>query len=207
MKPDSSDPSLCPQRRNPECEPTSPPLFTRDNRSPYHPLVKQQEMAQIGGTAERLRQMGWHIVLTAGCFDMLHPGHLRMLQWAARQGTILIVGINDDESVARLKGAGRPVLSQTVRAEMVAGLECVSHVVLFPEPTPARLVELVRPHVYVKGEEYRTREIPEIEGVRPAIDLLFAPQIPGFSTSKMLRHIDRRFGGYETMPWSGKGTG
>lgn len=99
------------------------------------------------------------IVFTNGCFDILHVGHVRYLQEAARLGDILVVGLNSDESVRRLKGAERPVNSEADRAEILASLKCVSYVVMFEEDTPYNLIEKLQPDVLVKGGDYKPEEV------------------------------------------------
>lgn len=101
-----------------------------------------------------------------GCFDLLHVGHIRYLQGAAREADRLIVAINDDESVRRLKGMNRPVLAAADRAELVAALRAVDYVVIFPEPTVTPLLELLQPEVHCKGTDYTVDTVPERETVR-----------------------------------------
>ena len=101
-----------------------------------------------------------------GCFDLLHVGHVRYLQGAAREADRLIVAINDDESVRRLKGTNRPVLAAADRAELVAALRGVDYVVIFPEPTVTPLLELLKPDVHCKGTDYTADTVPERETVR-----------------------------------------
>lgn len=112
-----------------------------------------------------LRRQGATVVLTNGCFDLLHVGHVRYLQVARRLGDCLIVGVNADESVRRLKGEGRPLLPEAERAEVVAALGCVDYVVIFAEETAERLVARLEPDVYVKGSDYGPggKELPEAE--------------------------------------------
>ncbi len=100
------------------------------------------------------RRAGKQIVLTNGCFDLLHVGHVRALQAARALGDILVVGVNCDESVRRLKGPARPFVPEAERAELLAGLSAVDCVAIFPEPTAERLAAIVRPDVYVKGADY-----------------------------------------------------
>ena len=108
------------------------------------------------------------IVFTNGVFDLLHPGHVQLLQFAREQGDLLIVGINDDESVRRLKGEKRPIFPLTERMEVLAALECVDHVVSFSEDTPLQLIRaLGRIDVLVKGGDYEPEEVVgrnEVEG-------------------------------------------
>src|SRR5438309_10682499 len=111
-------------------------------------IVRLEELAQH---ANNLRAAGKKIVATNGCFDLLHVGHVRYLNAARALGDALIVGINGDESVRELKGLGRPVNNQSDRAEIIAALECVDLVAIFPELRATRFLELAAPDIYVKG--------------------------------------------------------
>jgi D-beta-D-heptose 7-phosphate kinase/D-beta-D-heptose 1-phosphate adenosyltransferase len=114
----------------------------------------------------RLRREGKRIVFTNGCFDILHAGHAQYLRRAAALGDVLLVGLNGDASVRRLKGEGRPVQGAADRAYLLASLSCVSYVTIFPEDTPARLIREVVPHVLVKGGDWKGREIVGSDVVR-----------------------------------------
>ena len=107
------------------------------------------------------RAAGRTISFANGAFDLLHVGHVRYLQGAAQEGDVLVVAINDDASVRALKGAGRPVLAQDARAELVAALRCVDYVVIFPELTVGPLLEALRPDVHCKGTDYSVESVPE----------------------------------------------
>jgi D-beta-D-heptose 7-phosphate kinase/D-beta-D-heptose 1-phosphate adenosyltransferase len=136
------------------------------------------------------RASGARLVFTNGCFDLLHPGHVRYLEAARALGDLLVVGLNDDASVRRLKGPGRPVLDLAERAEVLAGLTAVDQVVPFTEDTPMHLIEALQPDVLVKGADWGAddivgREVVLARGGRVArIDL-----VPGVSTSEILRRI------------------
>jgi len=112
------------------------------------------------------RAAGRTIAFANGCFDLLHVGHVRYLASAAQEAEILIVAINDDDSVRRLKGEGRPVLSAADRAELVAALRSVDYVVIFPEPTVGPLLTELRPDVHCKGTDYTVESVPERDIVR-----------------------------------------
>ena len=107
------------------------------------------------------RSAGLSVAFANGCFDLLHVGHVRYLEAAAAEGDRLIVAINDDESVGRLKGKGRPILAAADRAELVAALRCVDYVVIFPEPTVGPLLRAVKPDVHCKGTDYTLDTVPE----------------------------------------------
>jgi D-glycero-beta-D-manno-heptose 1-phosphate adenylyltransferase len=112
------------------------------------------------------RRAGRTIAFANGCFDLLHVGHVRYLDAAAQEGDVLIVAINDDESVRALKGKGRPILPAAARAELVAALRCVDFVVIFPESTVGPLLEAIRPDVHCKGTDYTLDSVPERDVVR-----------------------------------------
>ncbi len=147
---------------------------------------------------EGLRAAGKRLVFTNGVFDLLHPGHVRYLAAARALGDVLIVGLNSDASVRRIKGPGRPIQDQAARAEVVAALAAVDFVVIFDEDTAAELVGFIRPDIYVKGGDYAGVEAnrwPEAEVVRAyggeVRTLGFAP---GHSTSEIIRKIAERYG-------------
>lgn len=126
-------------------------------------LLSREEL--IRKVAEA-RENGARIVLANGCFDVLHVGHVRYLEGARRLGDVLIVGINSDAQVATQKGAGRPVLSASERAEIVASLESVTYVTIFDEPTVEQLLLALKPDVHAKGTDYTTDTVPERDVVR-----------------------------------------
>lgn len=130
------------------------------------------------------------VVLTNGWFDLLHLGHARVLEHAASLGDLLIVGINDDDSVRSMKSTERPLTPAGDRAEMIGALACVDYVVIFPERTAERLVHALRPDVYVKGGDYDESELPEAAVVRRlGGEVVLAPLLPGRSTSELLQRI------------------
>ena len=147
-------------------------------------------MENIQIAAASWRAAGLTIVFTNGCFDLLHPGHVRYLNEAAGQGDLLVVGINMDESVAELKGPGRPILTLEERTEVLLALRSVYAVVPFADETPLELIRLVRPHVLVKGgdwavEEIVGREVVEAEG-GTVLSLHF---YAGISTTDIIHRI------------------
>ncbi len=126
-------------------------------------IVTREELKEL---VESDRAAGRTVALANGCFDLLHVGHVRYLEAAAAEADRLVVAINDDGSVARLKGEGRPVLPEADRAELVGGLRAVDYVVLFSEPTVAGLLDELRPDVHCKGTDYTADTVPEREVVR-----------------------------------------
>ena len=112
------------------------------------------------------RAAGRTIVLANGCFDLLHVGHVRYLEAAKREGAVLVVALNSDESVRRNKGEGRPFVHEDERVEVIAALRCVDFVTVFGEPTADDLIRALRPNVHAKGTEWRADNVPELATVR-----------------------------------------
>lgn len=121
-------------------------------------IVTLEELEQAVASE---RSRGRTIALANGVFDLLHVGHVRFLQGAAAEGDVLVVGVNDDESVRQLKGQGRPILPARERAELVAALRGVDYVVIFPGPTVGPLLRTLRPDVHCKGTDYTVESVPE----------------------------------------------
>ena len=135
-------------------------------RLPEDPAKKVISRRAAAALFSRLRRAGKRIVFTNGCFDILHAGHARYLRRAAAMGDVLVVGLNGDGSVRRLKGEGRPIQKADDRAYLLASLGCVSYVVVFSEDTPAALIEEVVPHVLVKGGDWKGKSIAGADFVR-----------------------------------------
>jgi D-glycero-beta-D-manno-heptose 1-phosphate adenylyltransferase len=112
------------------------------------------------------RAAGRTIAFANGCFDVLHVGHIRYLQGAAKEADVLVVAVNGDESVRELKGAGRPVMNEAERAEIIAAIRGVSYVTIFREQSPARLIGDFKPDVHCKGTDYTAESVPEAAVVR-----------------------------------------
>lgn len=125
------------------------------------------------------------IVFTNGCFDMFHVGHLHILKEAKKHGSKLIVGVNSDDSVKRLKGKYRPVINENDRLNIVSSIECVDQVILFDEDTPLKLIEKIKPDVIVKGGDYEAGEVVGSNMARVVI----VPLIPNISTSDIILKI------------------
>jgi rfaE bifunctional protein nucleotidyltransferase chain/domain len=155
-------------------------------------ILTREEMTE---ERKRLRKRGERLVFTNGCFDILHPGHVRYLKEARSLGDHLLVAVNSDETVARLKGPGRPLTPLAERMELLAALGCVDYVVAFEEETPFEIIEEIVPDVLVKGGDWTKdgivgRERVEREGGR----VLSLPYAPGFSTSNLIERIVTRLG-------------
>ena len=138
----------------------------------------------------REKRNGRCIVFTNGCFDLLHPGHIGSLEQARALGDALIVGLNSDASVRQLKGAGRPVLPERERAEILAALECVDAVVIFDELTPREVIARLLPDILAKGGDWPGDQIVGREEVEAAGGrVVSVPVVPGYSTTEILRKI------------------
>jgi len=138
----------------------------------------------------REKRNGRRVVFTNGCFDLLHPGHIGSLEQARALGDALIVGLNSDASVRQLKGAGRPVLPERERAEILAALECVDAVVIFDELNPREIIARLLPDVLVKGADWPGDQIVGREEVEAAGGRVVSiPVVPGYSTTEILRKI------------------
>jgi phosphoheptose isomerase len=142
------------------------------------------------------REEGKRVVWTNGCFDLLHAGHLRSLRAARALGDVLVVGVNGDESVRRLKGSTRPIVPAAERAELLAALECVDFAIIFDEPTPEASLDRLRPDVHCKGAEYAPpRGKPVVEaGLVEAYGgrVAFLPMLPAHSTTDLIERVSRR---------------
>lgn len=147
------------------------------------------------------RQQGRKLVFTNGCFDILHRGHISYLNQAKGLGDVLIVGLNDDASVRRLKGNGRPVNTLDDRAQVLSALSCIDHVIPFSEDTPARLIEVIRPDVFVKGGDYTLETLPEAPLVKSLGGVVrILPYLKDTSTTAL---IDRIWEAYQ-VPKNGR---
>ena len=132
------------------------------------------------------------IVLTNGCFDILHVGHIRSLQKAKSMGDILAVGLNSDNSVKKIKGDKRPINNEKERAEVLAALSCIDIVTIFSEETAERFIEIVKPEIYVKGSEYNLDKLPETKIVNKYGGRIYQiPMIPNSSTTSLIEKIKK----------------
>ena len=139
------------------------------------------------------RREGARVVFTNGCFDIVHAGHVRYLEAARALGDVLVLGLNDDASVRRLKGPGRPILSLAERAEVLAGLTAVDHLVAFAEDTPLALIEMIEPDVLVKGADWAADDIVGRDVVLARGGRVERIEcVPGMSTSEIIRRIRAR---------------
>ncbi|MFY7794337.1 MAG: D-glycero-beta-D-manno-heptose 1-phosphate adenylyltransferase [Chitinophagaceae bacterium] len=145
---------------------------------------------EIARQAERWRLLSKRIVFTNGCFDILHAGHLDLLARAAAMGDVLVVGLNSDASVQRLKGPERPVNDQDFRSQLLSHLQMVDAVILFGEDTPLELIRLIRPDVLVKGGDYQAEDVVGFTDVTAGggcVEII--PLVEGLSTSAIIDRI------------------
>jgi D-beta-D-heptose 7-phosphate kinase/D-beta-D-heptose 1-phosphate adenosyltransferase len=158
-------------------------------------ILQPDELAPLVCSRQQAGERG---VFTNGCFDLLHLGHVRYLQDARNLGDFLILGLNSDESVRRLKGEGRPLVPEMERAEILAALTCIDYVTIFTEVTASRLVDLLQPAIYVKGGDYAgahsdtpdTNRLPEAKVVQAYGGLVrLIPYIPQHSTTELIAAI------------------
>ena len=144
------------------------------------------DIKEISNLVREWKQSGETVVFTNGCFDVLHVGHLDYLNKARKLGNRLVVGLNSDASVRRLKGENRPINGRNERTRMLAALQCVDAVVVFDEDTPERLISLICPDYLVKGGDYK---IEEIVGRQYAREVMTIPLVDGFSTTSIIERI------------------
>lgn len=154
-----------------------------------HKLLSLRELAS---ERDRLHRQGRRLVLTNGCFDLLHLGHVRYLQAARELGDALVVAVNGDDSVRALKGPTRPLNVEGDRAEVLAALECVDFVTVFAEVRATEVIRALRPHIYAKGGDYtreslNPEEIAALEAAGTSVHIL--PLVPGKSTSALIEHV------------------
>lgn len=156
-------------------------------------VLTREELSKAVGEA---KAAGKTVVFTNGCFDILHVGHVRYLQQARSKGDLLVVGVNTDDSVRKLKGPDRPINPENDRAELLAALESVDYVTLFCEDTPIELIRAIRPDIHVKGGDYKPEDMPEAEvvrsyGGRVEVIPFWATESEGFSTTKTVDSITK----------------
>jgi len=152
-----------------------------------HKLKTSEEIVQACAEHRRRKK---RIVFTNGCFDLLHVGHIKLFQFARDKGDVLIVGLNSDDSVGQLKGAGRPVLDQNERAYILAALEHVDHIVIFEETNPLNLIKAIKPDILVKGADYTEDTVVGrsfVESYGGRVEL--APLVEGVSSTGIVSRI------------------
>jgi rfaE bifunctional protein nucleotidyltransferase chain/domain len=153
-------------------------------------VISQDSLKEL---VKDLKSKGKIIVFTNGCFDIIHPGHIKILFEAKKQGDVLIVGINDDDSVRRLKGQDRPILPLPARQIVLASIEAVDYVVPFSEDTPENLITQIEPDVLVKGEDWSEDKIVGADFVKSKGGRVVRVKLfEGFSTSNIIKKIKEK---------------
>ena len=153
----------------------------------------KQTASQLKKIFPRLRRQGKKIAFTNGCFDLLHYGHVRYLEKAKSANRVLIVGVNSDSSVRRIKGTGRPINDEKSRAAVLAALVSVDYVVIFHEDTPLDLIRSLVPDILIKGADWKGKKVVGAEVVQAVggkIELV--PYLSGFSTTSIIKAIDAK---------------
>ncbi len=161
-------------------------------------IVSQEELIEI---AAREKREGRRVVFTNGCFDLLHPGHVRCLAEARALGDVLIVAVNSDRSMRAIKGSERPLVPEQDRAEVLAALASVDYVTIFDEPTPRELISRVLPNLLVKGADWAPGEVVGRQEVEAAGGRVVSiPLVPGYSTTKLVERIRTAGDGVTAAP-------
>jgi len=151
---------------------------------------KIKTLTELKQIVDKLKRQGKKIVFTNGCFDLLHIGHVRYLQEAKNLGDVLIVAVNSDDSVKKIKGEGRPIIPAEERSEVIAALGCVDYVVIFHETLPNRVIGTLKPDVHVKGGDYSIDELPEAKIVKSyGGKVIILGKVEGHSTSEIIRRV------------------
>ena len=152
-------------------------------------------LAALKRNISRLRRQGKKIAFTNGCFDILHYGHVSYLESAKKHNRVLVVGVNSDSSVQKIKGPKRPIIKQKERAALLAALACIDFVIIFNEETPLHLIQAVKPDILIKGADWKNKtavgsEFVKLYGGR----VEFIQYLSNFSTSKIIETIGQRWG-------------
>lgn len=145
-----------------------------------------KDIKKFKKTLAILKKQGKRIVFTNGCFDLIHPGHVKTLKQARKSGDVLIVGLNSDKSVRKIKGETRPILNQNARSVIVSALETVDYVIIFNEPTPYKLIKSLRPDYLIKGADWKEDEIVGNNLVKKIIRV---KSVKNCSTSLIIKKI------------------
>ena len=157
-------------------------------------MSKIYSLFELKNIIEGEKRKGKKIVLTNGCFDLIHVGHIRYLKEAKKKGDILIVALNSDESVRKLKGSGRPLLKEKERAEIISSFYFVDYVTIFPETNVEKVLLTLKPDIHAKGSDYTPETVPEKEVVKKyggKIEITGGPKVK--STSEIIKEIKRKF--------------
>jgi len=153
--------------------------------------VKIYSRKKLKNIINKLKRSGKKIVFTNGCFDLIHAGHIKSFEKAKSLGDILVVGLNSDASIKRLKGPNRPLVNEKSRASVISALEAVDYVTIFSEDTPGELIALLKPDILVKGGDYKINEIVGRENVKKVVRV---PLLKGYSTTELIKKIVKVYG-------------
>ncbi|UCG35614.1 MAG: D-glycero-beta-D-manno-heptose 1-phosphate adenylyltransferase [Candidatus Omnitrophota bacterium] len=151
-------------------------------------MSKIKSLPALKKIVTRLKKQKKRIVFTNGCFDFIHPGHIKILRQAKSKGDILIVGLNSDSSVKKIKGPRRPIMNEKARAEVLAALEPIDYIVLFKEPTPYKLIQELKPHTLIKGADWSKDKIIGADLIQKVYSIKL---YPGYSTTKIIEKIKK----------------
>ena len=149
--------------------------------------TKLKNIDELNIILEDCRKKGKRIVFTNGCFDILHRGHVEYLQKARELGDLLVLGLNSDSSVKRLKGDERPINNEMDRAIVLSALECITYICIFHEDTPLELIKLVKPDILVKGGDYKIEDVVGREYSKETVLIDF---VDGYSTTNIIKKIN-----------------
>jgi D-beta-D-heptose 7-phosphate kinase/D-beta-D-heptose 1-phosphate adenosyltransferase len=152
--------------------------------------TKLKKISDLQKIVKNLKRQNNAIVFTNGCFDILHPGHIKVIKTAKNKGQILIVAINSDKSIKLIKDSGRPILSQKARVELISAIEYVDYVVLFDEPTPYKLIKALKPDILVKGGDWQKKDIVGNNLVKKVFCVKL---LAGHSTTNIIKKIIRKY--------------
>jgi rfaE bifunctional protein nucleotidyltransferase chain/domain len=158
-------------------------------------LNKLYSLPQLAPIIQDLKKIGKQIILANGCFDLIHVGHIRYLVESKELGDILVLALNSDASVAKLKGKGRPILDEKERVEILSSLSCVDYITIFQENDVNNILLLLKPHIHAKGSDYTTDSVPEKETVKHyggRVAITGGPKVR--STSDIIEAIKSKFG-------------
>lgn len=148
---------------------------------------------EIKNLTEKLKKDGKSVVFTNGCFDILHIGHVRYLKESAKLGDIMIIGLNSDLSVKRLKGESRPINNESDRAELLSELSFIDYVIVFEEDSPVNLLEEIKPNIYTKGADYTLETLPEASTIlKNGGRVEFIDLVAGKSTTNVIKKIEQK---------------
>ena len=153
-------------------------------------MSKIKTINELKGIVEELKTQNKKIVTTNGVFDIIHIGHIRYLQEAKKLGDILIIGINSDSSVKRIKGQERPINNENDRVEVLTALQCVDYVTIFNENNPIIFLKAIKPNIHVKGGDYNMSQIIEKDTVEENKgEVMLIPEVEGYSTTDFIKKI------------------